>query len=84
MKRFVEGTDRGQTGEVITHLAFYVGWPNAFSAMPVAKDVFVKRARANPISSPNATPSIKSRDTSPNIHPAPVPHRATPSKGATV
>jgi 4-carboxymuconolactone decarboxylase len=48
MKRFVEGTDRRQTGEVITHLASYVGWPNAFSAMPVAKDVFVKRARANP------------------------------------
>jgi 4-carboxymuconolactone decarboxylase len=27
----------------MTHLAFYVGWPNVFSAMPVAKDVFEKR-----------------------------------------
>lgn len=27
----------------ITHLAFYAGWPNVFSAMPVAKDVFEKR-----------------------------------------
>jgi 4-carboxymuconolactone decarboxylase len=34
-----------QAAEVITHLAFYVGWPNAFSALPVAKDVFEKRAR---------------------------------------
>jgi 4-carboxymuconolactone decarboxylase len=42
------GLTQQQAGEVITHLAFYVGWPNAFSAMPVAKDVFEKRPRANP------------------------------------
>src|ERR1700730_11747943 len=36
------GLTQEQAGEVITHLAFYVGWPNAFSAMPVAKDVFEK------------------------------------------
>lgn len=36
------GLTQAQTGEVITHLAFYVGWPNAFSALPVAKDVFEK------------------------------------------
>jgi 4-carboxymuconolactone decarboxylase len=34
-----------EIAEAITHLAFYVGWPNVFSAMPVAKDVFEKRAR---------------------------------------
>jgi len=34
-----------QAQEVIAHLAFYVGWPNAFSALPVAKDVFEKRPR---------------------------------------
>ena len=39
------GLTQEQSGEVITHLAFYVGWPNAFSAMAVAKDVFEKRAR---------------------------------------
>src|SRR4051812_28809794 len=27
------------------HLAFYVGWPNVFSAMPVAKDAFEKRSQ---------------------------------------
>jgi 4-carboxymuconolactone decarboxylase len=43
------GMDNGLTqteaAEAITHLAFYVGWPNVFSAMPVAKDVFEKRPR---------------------------------------
>jgi len=28
--------------EVITHLAFYSGWPNAMTAIMVAKDVFSK------------------------------------------
>jgi 4-carboxymuconolactone decarboxylase len=43
------GMDNGLTqieaAEAITHLAFYVGWPNVFSAMPVAKDVFEKRSK---------------------------------------
>jgi 4-carboxymuconolactone decarboxylase len=38
------GLTREQAAEVITHLAFYAGWPNAFSALPVAKEVFEKRA----------------------------------------
>jgi 4-carboxymuconolactone decarboxylase len=37
------GLTQLQAAEVITHLAFYVEWPNAFSALPVAKDVFEKR-----------------------------------------
>jgi 4-carboxymuconolactone decarboxylase len=39
------GLTQQQASEVITHLAFYVGWPNAFSALPVAKEVFGKRPR---------------------------------------
>ena len=39
------GLTQAQAAEVITHLAFYVGWPNAFSALPVAKEVFEKRPR---------------------------------------
>jgi 4-carboxymuconolactone decarboxylase len=39
------GLTQAQAAEVITHLAFYVGWPNVFSAMPVAKEVFQKRPR---------------------------------------
>jgi 4-carboxymuconolactone decarboxylase len=37
------GLTQQQAGEVVTHLAFYSGWPNAFSALPVVKDVFEKR-----------------------------------------
>jgi 4-carboxymuconolactone decarboxylase len=39
------GLTQSQAAEALTHLAFYVGWPNVFSAMPVAKDVFEKRPR---------------------------------------
>lgn len=39
------GLTKEQAGEILTHLAFYVGWPNVFSAMPVAKEVIEKRAR---------------------------------------
>jgi 4-carboxymuconolactone decarboxylase len=37
------GLTRAQASEALTHLAFYAGWPNAFSALAVAKDVFEKR-----------------------------------------
>jgi 4-carboxymuconolactone decarboxylase len=37
------GLTQAQAGEVITHLAFYAGWPKAFSALPVAKGVFANR-----------------------------------------
>ena len=36
------GPTKAQASEVLTHLAFYAGWPNVFSAIPVAKDVFEK------------------------------------------
>ncbi len=39
------GLTQEQAAEAITHLAFYAGWPNAFSALPVAKEVFEQRAR---------------------------------------
>ncbi len=37
------GLTQTQAAETVTHLAFYAGWPNAFSALPVLKDVFEKR-----------------------------------------
>jgi 4-carboxymuconolactone decarboxylase len=37
------GLTRAQAGEVVAHLAFYAGWPNAFSAVPVVKGVFEGR-----------------------------------------
>ena len=39
------GLTQAQASEVLTHLAFYAGWPHVFSALPVAKDVFAKRPR---------------------------------------
>jgi 4-carboxymuconolactone decarboxylase len=39
------GLTQAQAAEVLTHLAFYVGWPNAFSALPVAREVFEKRPK---------------------------------------
>jgi len=35
-----------EASEALTQLAFYAGWPNVFSAMPVFKDVFAKRPSA--------------------------------------
>ena len=37
------GLTKRQASEVLTQLAFYAGWPNVFSAMPVVKGVFEKR-----------------------------------------
>ena len=37
------GVTQEELVEVITHLAFYAGWPNAFSAVAVARDVFQKK-----------------------------------------
>src|SRR5437764_1012909 len=37
------GLTKSQASEVLTQLAFYAGWPNVFSALPVAKAVFEKR-----------------------------------------
>lgn len=34
------GLTRAEASEVVAHLAFYAGWPNAFSAVPVVKGVF--------------------------------------------
>jgi 4-carboxymuconolactone decarboxylase len=38
------GLTQAEASEVLTHLAFYAGWPNVFSALPVARDVFEARA----------------------------------------
>jgi 4-carboxymuconolactone decarboxylase len=42
-KAMDNGLSRQQAAEVVTHLAFYAGWPNAFSAVPVVKGVFENR-----------------------------------------
>ena len=37
------GVTREEIGEVITHVAFYGGWPTAANAVRVAKEVFDER-----------------------------------------
>ena len=38
------GLTQEEAGAMLSHLAFYAGWPKVFSAMPVAKQVFESRA----------------------------------------
>lgn len=44
----------GEIGELITHLAFYSGWPNAISAVTETKKVFDER-QIGPLSNSEAT-----------------------------
>jgi 4-carboxymuconolactone decarboxylase len=37
------GLAHEEASEVLTQLAFYAGWPNIFSAIPVVKGVFESR-----------------------------------------
>ena len=39
------GLTASEAGELVTHLAFYAGWPNAFSAVSVVKEVVEKRPK---------------------------------------
>jgi 4-carboxymuconolactone decarboxylase len=39
------GLTQSEASEIVTHIAFYAGWPNAFSALPVVKEVFEKRQK---------------------------------------
>ena len=38
------GVTRDEIAELITHLAFYAGWPNAGTAAVIAKEVFAEHA----------------------------------------
>ena len=43
LKKAIEnGLKQEELIEVITHLAFYSGWPNAMTAIMIAKEVFSK------------------------------------------
>ncbi|MDE2500703.1 MAG: carboxymuconolactone decarboxylase family protein [Alphaproteobacteria bacterium] len=39
-KALENGVSKGELIELITHLAFYSGWPTANTALPIAKQVF--------------------------------------------
>jgi len=41
LRRAIEnGVTEDELVEVVTHLAFYAGWPNAMTAITMAKDLF--------------------------------------------
>src|SRR5499426_2179007 len=42
-RALANGVTKEEIGELITHLAFYAGWPCAMSAAKVAKQVFEER-----------------------------------------
>lgn len=66
MNRGMEnGLTRSEVSEVITHLAFYAGWPPAVSAIAVAKKVFETREAA--ASSKKATLEIARRGAQPAV-----------------
>jgi alkylhydroperoxidase/carboxymuconolactone decarboxylase family protein YurZ len=44
-KAMDNGLTQVQASEVLTHIAFYAGWPNVFSAVPVVKNVFESRRK---------------------------------------
>jgi len=42
-RALVNGVTKDELSELITHLAFYSGWPTAVTAAMIAKEVFEKR-----------------------------------------
>jgi 4-carboxymuconolactone decarboxylase len=40
------GLTQGQASEMLTQLAFYAGWPNVFTAVPVVNEVFAGRKKS--------------------------------------
>ena len=40
------GVTKEEMAALLTHLAFYAGWPNAWAAFPVAKEVYADAADA--------------------------------------
>lgn len=43
-KGLENGLTQQEIGELITHLAFYAGWPSAMAAAHIAKEVFAPEA----------------------------------------
>ena len=51
------GVKPGELSEIITHLAFYSGWPNALAAVAILKDIFGQRG-VGPDQLPAASPEL--------------------------
>jgi 4-carboxymuconolactone decarboxylase len=42
-RALANGVTKEEIGELITHLAFYAGWPSAMSAAKIAKQIFEEK-----------------------------------------
>ncbi|MBU3894222.1 carboxymuconolactone decarboxylase family protein [Serratia rubidaea] len=51
------GVTAAEVSEIITHLAFYSGWPNAMSAIAVTKEIFQARG-VSATALPEASPAL--------------------------
>ncbi len=47
-RALANGVTKEEIGELITHIAFYGGWPTAANAVQVAKQVFDEARPSNP------------------------------------
>lgn len=47
------GVSKTEIAEILTHVAFYAGWPKAWAAMRMAKEVWTEHAESNAASSPD-------------------------------
>lgn len=56
-KAFDSGVSAAELSEIVTHLAFYCGWFNAFSAVPFLKEIFAQRGISQ-VQLPEATPAL--------------------------
>ena len=63
------GVTKEEIGELITHLAFYAGWPAAMTAALVAKDVFEKTDERR-IAGPQIAARVLSSNNYPRIKPS--------------
>jgi 4-carboxymuconolactone decarboxylase len=58
---FDSGVTAVELSEIVTHLAFYAGWPNALAAVPIFNQAFTKRGiRANQL--PEESPKMLAID----------------------
>ncbi|WP_445254245.1 carboxymuconolactone decarboxylase family protein [Paenibacillus sp. FSL H8-0282] len=39
-KAKANGVTKDEVAEIITHLSFYIGWPKAWSAFNIAKEIY--------------------------------------------
>ena len=61
------GVTPPELSEIITHLAFYSGWSNAFSGVAILKDIFAERG-IGPDQLPEASPELTALDEAAETH----------------